>query len=225
MPRLLIVDDEPAIAETLSYVLQSEGHAVEHVLTAQAALERLHSADYALAIVDVGLPDLSGFELMRRLRERSQMPVIFLTARSEEIDRVLGFELGADDYVPKPFSPREVAGRVRAILRRSASPPSDGATATPAGFSHEPDAARIRFKGRELELTRFEYGLLAYLIARPGHVVSRERLLDAVWGQDRDSTDRTVDTHVKTLRAKLREIDPDCDPIRTHRGMGYSLQP
>ncbi|WP_374404611.1 two-component system response regulator CreB [Niveibacterium sp.] len=224
MSRVLIVDDEPAIADTLSYVLRSEGHVVEQAENGAAALALLRDAPPDLALVDIGLPDISGFELVRRLRAFSTLPVMFLTARNEEIDRVMGFELGADDYVVKPFSPREVAGRVRAILRRTAAGASAVVAPVGGGFTLFELEARIEYRGQALPLTRFEFRLLVHLLRAPRRVFSREQLLDAVWGNDRDSTDRTVDTHVKTLRAKLREVAPDADPIQTHRGLGYSVQ-
>ncbi len=224
MSRVLIVDDEPAIADTLSYVLRSEGHVVDQAENGAAALTLLRDVPPDLALVDVGLPDISGFELVRRLRSFSTLPVMFLTARSDEIDRVMGFELGADDYVVKPFSPREVAGRVRAILRRTAAGTTPVAAQISGGFTVHELEARIDYRGQALSLTRFEFRLLAHLLRSPRRVFSREQLLDAVWGNDRDSTDRTVDTHIKTLRAKLREVAPDADPIQTHRGLGYSVQ-
>lgn len=223
MASILLVEDEASIVDTLAYVLRSEGHAVLHAATGTAALDLLAREALQLAIVDVGLPDISGFELVRRLRTHSLLPVMFLTAHADEVDRVLGFEMGADDYVTKPFSPREVAGRVRAILRRM---PSAGTTTEPGGQDLRLDeaAAQICHAGRPLVLTRYEYLLLAWLLRNPRRVFSREQLLDAVWGQSRDSTDRTVDTHIKTLRAKLREAGVAGDPIQTHRGLGYSLQ-
>ena len=146
--------------------------------------------------------------------------MIFLTAHAAEAERVLGFELGADDYVTKPFSPRELVARVRAVLRRAqgAAP-----AATANGFEHDADGHRIRYRGAWLDLTRYEYGLLAALLQRPGAVLSRAQLMDRVWGDALESGDRTVDTHVKTLRAKLHAVDPSADPIRTHRGLGYSI--
>jgi two-component system catabolic regulation response regulator CreB len=170
----------------------------------------------------VGLPDLSGFEVFKRLRARdATQPILFLTARADEIDRVVGLELGADDYVTKPFSPRELVARVRTVLRRSrAAPPVPSAT-TP--FRCDEAKRQIHYYGRALELSRYEYGLLKTLIARPGHVFTRERLLQQVWDDDTDSLDRTVDAHVKTLRAKLKAVAPALEPIRTHRGVGYAL--
>lgn len=225
--NILIVEDEPAIADTISYSLRSEGYVPQWVATGEAALAAV-SADTALVILDVGLPDLSGFEVCRRLRARPDSPpVMFLTAHSEEIDRVLGFEIGADDYVLKPFSPRELVARVRVILRRHGVSNGGSANASPAPEKLQLDeaGARVSWCGTPLPLTRFEYLLLRHLMRQPGRVFSREQLLDAVWGNERNSTDRTVDTHIKTLRAKLRAAAPEADPILTHRGMGYSLQP
>jgi len=223
MPSILLVEDEAAIAGTVLYALREEGYEAAHCLTAGDALARVAEQAFDLAILDVGLPDLGGFALCRRLREQRDLPVIFLTARQEEADRILGFELGADDYVSKPFSPRELVARVRAVLRRAQ--PAAQAVAQPAtaGFQHDVEGMRIRYRGRLLELTRYEYGLLAALLARPGAVLGRAQLMDRVWGDALDTGDRTIDTHIKTLRAKLHAVAPDAEPIRTHRGLGYSI--
>ncbi|RQT26147.1 two-component system response regulator CreB [Burkholderia contaminans] len=231
-PTILIVEDEVAIADTIIYALGTDGMQTVHCTLGQAALDHLRDTRFDLVVLDVGLPDLSGFEVCRRLRTFSDIPVIFLTARHDEIDRIVGLEIGADDYVIKPFSPRELAARVRVILRRfyrTAAPeatpvPVPAATIAP-GFTLDADGARISWLGHALDLTRYEFGLLALLVRHPGRIYSREQLMDLVWHEAFDSADRTVDTHVKTLRAKLRAIDPERDPIRTHRGMGYSLQP
>lgn len=224
--RILIVEDEPAIADTLVYALASEGYAPEHVSLAQAALTRLKSEEFALAILDVGLPDGNGFDLCRELRRFADLPVLFLTARGEEIDRIVGLEIGADDYVTKPFSPREVAARVRVILRRSRAETNPAHGAVPAvgsPFELNDAAARIRYRNQVLDLTRYEYLLLKLFIEQPERIFSREQLLEKVWSDPAEVFDRTVDTHIKTLRAKLRAAEPDADPIRTHRGLGYSL--
>lgn len=228
MPHILIVEDESAIADTVAYALRAEGFAATHCLTGSDALAAAAATDFDLAILDVGLPDIGGFALCRKLRCARDLPVIFLTARDAEIDRVLGLELGADDYVVKPFSPRELVARVRVVLRRmqaagAVTNARGDAPAAIGGFEHDVDGRRLRYRGRLLDLTRYEYGLLAALLARPGAVFSRAQLMDRVWGEALDSGDRTVDTHVKTLRAKLRDVDADTDPIATHRGVGYSL--
>ncbi len=230
-PRILIVEDEPGIADTLQYALRTEGFEPHWCATGEQAVAAARTAAPALVVLDVGLPDVSGFEVFRRLRETSDVPVVFLTARSDEIDRVVGLELGADDYVAKPFSPRELVARVRGILRRAgkaaAAAPATAAAAstTIASGPIVVDEARmqVRYYGRALELSRYEYGLLKTLAARPGHVFTREALLDRVWGDDSESMDRTVDAHVKTLRAKLKAVAPQLEPIRTHRGSGYAL--
>ncbi len=186
------------------------------------ALEEIRTHHYALVILDIGLPDLSGFDVCRELRRYSNVPVIFLTARSEEVDRIVGLELGADDYVQKPFSPREVASRVRAILRRVRETASADPGAKPL-FHVDRDGSRIAYAGTWLSLTRYEYLLLAALLEQPGRVLSRARLMELVWSDAEESLDRTVDAHVKTLRAKLRSVK-DGDPIETHRGLGYSIR-
>jgi len=231
MSRILVVEDEHAIADTVLFALRSEGFEADHRLTAGAALTAVAESAFDLAILDVGLPDLSGFALCRELRRLRDLPVIFLTAHVGEVDRVLGFELGADDYMPKPFSPRELVARVRAVLRRTQALRTDArgteARGTPAlgalGFAHDRQGMRVRFRGNLLDLTRYEYRLLATLLDRPGAVLSRAQLMDHAWEDTLESSDRTVDTHIKTLRAKLRMIASDADPIRTHRGLGYSL--
>ncbi|HZH42541.1 MAG TPA: two-component system response regulator CreB [Lysobacter sp.] len=219
--RLLLVEDEAAIAATVTFALHADGHEVTHCLSGGDALRAAAAQAFDLAILDVGLPDITGFALCRELRRARDLPVIFLTAHDAEAERVLGLEIGADDYVTKPFSPRELAARVRAVLRRAHA----ATPASPRGaFEHDAEGRRIRYHGRALELTRYEYGVLAALLQRPGAVLSRAQLMDRVWGDALDSGDRTVDTHIKTLRAKLREIAPAEDPIRTHRGLGYSLE-
>lgn len=222
-PRILVVEDEPGIADTLRYVLETEGFTPVWCATAADALREFRDAPPALAVLDVGLPDLNGFELFRQLQALPgglAVPMLFLTARSDEIDRVVGLELGADDYIAKPFSPRELTARVRTILRRSAraAPP---ASAAPLRLDEE--RRRIFFYGQALDLSRYEYGLLCTLMRRPGRVFTRDELLRLVWDASADSFDRTVDAHVKTLRAKLRAVAPGVEAVRTLRGTGYAL--
>jgi two-component system, OmpR family, catabolic regulation response regulator CreB len=222
--RVLLLEDDPAIADTVCFALQREGFAVHHVLLVREALQALRLRPAAAAVLDIGLPDGSGLDLLQTLRRDdtlSALPVLMLTARSEELDRVLGLELGADDYLAKPFSPRELVARVRALVRRAARPAA-GARPAPL-FEVDAEGQRIRYAGQWLPLTRLEYGLLRTLAAAPGRIHSRDALLSAVWGPSAEATDRTVDTHVKTLRAKLRDVRPEADPIVTHRGLGYGL--
>jgi two-component system catabolic regulation response regulator CreB len=223
MARILLVEDETAIADAVLYALRAEGWQVEHVVLAGDAMAKIKAGQFDVLILDVGLPDRSGFELCRELRGFTQVPVIFLTARGGEIDRVLGLELGADDYMVKPFSPRELVARVRARLRRAHAEPA-GEWRETGAFAHDAVGQRIRYAGHDLPLTRYEYRLLAQLLARPGAICSRERLMRDVWGDAPETIDRTVDTHIKTLRTKLRALAPDADPIVTHRGLGYSLK-
>lgn len=222
--RVLIVEDEPGIADTLQYALRTEGFDPAWVATGEEALAQVKAQPPALVILDVGLPDTSGFEVFKRLRKFADVPVIFLTARSDEIDRVVGLELGADDYVAKPFSPRELVARVRSILRRSTAKPAAVAPVPPAlPLSVDEGKRQIRFYGTLLELSRYEFGLLQTLASRPGHVFTRDALLARVWDDATESLDRTVDAHVKTLRAKMKGVAPTLEPIRTHRGTGYAL--
>ena len=260
-PAILVVEDEPGIADTIQYALASDGFAPVCCGSGRDALAQFSAAPPALVILDVGLPDMNGFELFRRLQELpggKAVPMLFLTARSGEIDRVVGLELGADDYVAKPFSPRELVARVRTILRRSqraqaadvvgtaAPQPSQGSAqnqllalaqtaqfAPESGANHvvrhgalECDAERrlVRFHGQPLSLSRYEFGLLATLLQRPGRVYTRDELLERVWDDPGESFDRTVDAHIKTLRAKLRAVRDEDDPIRTLRGVGYALR-
>jgi two-component system catabolic regulation response regulator CreB len=220
---ILVVEDEPSIAETITYALQTEGFVPVWKATGREALAWLGAQPATLVVLDVGLPDMSGFDVCRELQKLGAPPVIFLTARSGEVDRIVGLELGADDYLAKPFSPRELTARVRAILRRANGKPAAAAPATGI-WAHDEARCRIGYRGRDLELTRNEYRLLAALLAAPGRVFSREQLMTAAWDDPGAALDRTVDAHVKLLRAKLREAAPESDPIVTHRGLGYSLR-
>lgn len=222
MARILVVEDEPAIADAIDYALSTEGMTVVRAGTLQAARAHLRTTD--LVVLDVGLPDGSGFDLCRELRTSSDVPVIFLTSRADEIDRVVGLELGADDYVVKPFSPRELSARVRAVLRRSMAKKSTSAAATTGALRLDEERRSASWHGVALDLTRYEFRLLAVLAARPGMVFPRARLLDLVWERPDGPFDRTVDTHIKTLRAKLDAAYPGTDPIRTLRGEGYAWE-
>jgi two-component system catabolic regulation response regulator CreB len=222
---ILVVEDEPPIAETIVYALQTEGFATLWKTTGRDALAALAEPGLVLVILDIGLPDASGFDVCREIRRRGALPVIFLTARSDEVDRIVGLELGADDYLAKPFSPRELTARVRAVLRRSngaGGPRPPGGPAAP--WEHDTARCRISYRGQPLELTRNEYRLLGALLAQPGRVFSRDQLMTAAWDDPGAALDRTVDAHIKSVRAKLRVIAPDADPIVTHRGLGYSLR-
>ena len=233
-PRVLVVEDEPSIRDNLLWALESEGFQAVACPTLSAARETLGAQSISLVLLDIGLPDGHGLDFCRDLRRRSEVPVIFLTARAGEVDRVVGLEIGADDYITKPFSPREVTARVRAVLRRSGAPaPVSGRSGEAqerkdvpsAGCVFQVDEMRcaISYGGRLLDLSRYEYRLLKTLIAHPQRVFSRAQLMDHAWEEPEASLERTVDSHIKSLRAKLREVCPQGSPIRTHRGLGYSL--
>lgn len=222
MARILLVEDEAAIADAIVYALQTEGFEVVRTGLGREALGLLQSEKFDVLVLDVGLPDQTGFDVCRELRKFSQIPLIFLTARGSEIDRVLGLEMGADDYMVKPFSPRELVARVRVCLRRNASSQAPSSAEANSKFKHDVQGQRIEYCGQALNLTRYEYLLLAALLARPGAVFSRAKLMQDIWVDALETADRTVDTHIKTLRAKLRAINPE-DVLQTHRGMGYSI--
>lgn len=225
MSHVLIIEDEPAIAETLIYAFKEMGIQTMHKLLGGEGLDELRSNTYDFVLLDVGLPDISGFDVCKKIRETSQVPILFLTARNHEIDRIVGLEIGADDYVTKPFSPREVVARVKAVLRRMEFNNNHlQAAKRPTFFTVDELANRIRYQGHYLDLTRYEFLLLKTLISQPQRVFSRNQLMDIVWVNAENTLERTVDAHVKTLRAKLRDIDESSEAIITHRGMGYSLQ-
>lgn len=230
MPHILIIEDEPSIADTLVFVLQSEGFTTSWKTLASEALKLLQDDNVDLVIMDVGLPDITGFEACKQLRKFSDVPVIFLTARGDELDRVVGLEIGADDYVVKPFSPREVAARVKAILKRVV--PRTEQQITPqfpqkkeSEFVVDNDRLQISYRNQLLSLTRVEFKLLQTLVEQPQRVFSRDQLLTAVGAAADAGYDRSIDTHIKTLRAKLRSVAPEAEPIQTQRGFGYSYQP
>ncbi|MEN5018073.1 two-component system response regulator CreB [Erwinia sp. Eh17-17] len=221
-----LVEDEAAIADTLTYMLQLEGFTTRWFPRGMPLLEALQQEAPDLVILDVGLPDINGFELCRRLLASDpDLPVLFLTARSEEVDRLLGLEIGADDYVAKPFSPREVCARVRTLLRRLQKQQriAQSPRYSVGSFTLDEAAARVEWCQQSLALTRYEYLLLKTLLLSPGRVFSRQQLMNLVWKEAEESFDRTVDTHIKTLRAKLRDINPHEQVLLTHRGLGYSL--
>ncbi len=221
MQTILLIEDEAAIADTVLYALRSEGFSTEWHRVGGEGIDWLRRhPETSLLILDVGLPDGNGFEFCKTIRKFSTIPIIFLTARSDEVDRIVGLEIGGDDYVTKPFSPRELAARVKTILKRVA--PQKGAT-NPSLFEIDSARARIRYHLVWLDLTRYEYRLLQTLLEQPERIFSREQILERVWNEPGESLDRVVDTHIKTIRAKLRDVDSENDPIKTHRGMGYSI--
>lgn len=218
MTRILLVEDDRAIASPLARGLERSGFTVQHVATGAAALAA-PPAD--LVLLDLGLPDLDGTEVCRSLRARSTVPIIIVSARDDEVDRVVGLELGADDYVSKPFGTRELVARIRAVLRRSGAataPGDDDAPLEAGGVRVDPRSRRVTVDGAEVQLTPKEHDLLVHLLRDPGRVHRRGELIEAVWGGGWDGADRTVDVHIANLRRKLGGV------IETVRGVGYRIE-
>ncbi|SCG78819.1 DNA-binding response regulator, OmpR family, contains REC and winged-helix (wHTH) domain [Micromonospora echinaurantiaca] len=216
---VLVVEDEPAIADLVRLYLSRDGFGVHLERDGAAGLAAARRLRPVACVLDIALPGLTGTEVCRRLREAGDWtPVIFLTARDDEVDRVVGLELGADDYVTKPFSPRELVARVRAVLRRTAGPPEADRPRVVGQVTLDPVRRTVAVAGAPVQLTTTEFDLLAHLMARPGRVFTREELLAAVWGYAAHAGTRTVDVHVAQVRAKLG----GASVIRTHRGVGYA---
>ncbi len=222
--NILIIEDESAIANNIVYSLKTEGYISFWCATGMEGLETLKNKEIDLIVLDVGLPDVSGFELIKKIRKYSEVPVVFLTARSEEVDRIVGLELGADDYAVKPFSPRELTARIKAILRRSEKNDNENYNESENVFRIDPNKRQIKFFDENLNLSRYEYDILRLFLDRPGWVFSREKIMDLVWIEPGESFDRTVDAHIKTIRAKLKIVNPNFEAIETHRGIGYALR-
>jgi two-component system phosphate regulon response regulator PhoB len=219
--RILVVDDEPDLLELVRVNLRQAGYDVETAEAGREALETLRRSPPDLMVLDLMLPDLSGTEICRRVRqdpELAALPIVMLTAKADEVDRVVGLELGADDYVTKPFSPRELTLRVRAVLRRRAPEARSEKTLQHGALRIDPERHRCFVEGDEITLTAKEFDLLRSLMERPGRVMTRDQLLDDVWGTDIAVTSRTIDTHLKRLREKLGKAS---DLIETVRGVGY----
>jgi two-component system, OmpR family, response regulator MtrA len=218
---IVVVEDEPAIANLIRLNLASAGYGVHLEGAGGRALAAIDALRPAAVILDVGLPDIDGIEVCRRLRaEQDWTPVLFVTARDDEVDRIIGLELGADDYITKPFSPRELVARVASVLRRSQGEQLLSPALSVGDIRLEPTARRVFAGTTEVELTATEFDLLAHLMRRPGRVFSREQLISEVWGYSPVAGVRTVDVHVAQVRAKLGEASP----IRTVRGVGYSAE-
>ncbi len=224
-PSILLIEDELSIAQNLRYALEGDGFEVTTTTTGSEGLALADKIEFSLAIVDLGLPDQSGFEVGRVLIGKSQLPVIFLTARGAEIDRVAGLELGADDYLVKPVSLRELCARVRAVLRRvTANKRVPQESISTSGLTVDESRKRISYRTTDLELSKTEYQLLLALLRNTGRVLSREQLMNLAWDDPNMSLDRTVDAHIKTLRNKLERVAPGEEFIITHRGFGYSFR-
>ena len=226
-PRILLVDDEHSIQKLLTYPLRKEGYEVVSAMDGRQALDRLRDGRYDLVVLDVMLPELDGFEVCRQVRARSAVPIIMLTAKADEIDKVLGLELGADDYITKPFSVHEFRSRVKAVLRRAALVQVDETLEEPL----ERGELRIDFEKRQVEirgepagLTYVEFEILAALARAPGRVFSRTQLLERVWGDASYRDPRTVDVHIRHLREKLEQDPKHPELIFTVRGVGYRFR-
>lgn len=239
--QILCVEDDAAILMPLRYALEREDWQVTWANTGQHAIQYIEQQHFDFIILDVGLPDLNGFEVCKKIRRFNHTPLLFLTARDDEIDRIIGLEIGADDYCTKPFSSREIVSRIKAIWRRmelqkhfhdqQKEHPTDViAEKAPLHISKNTiwqcvdESLQILYFGTALQLTRYEYLLLKQLLDYPEQVFSRQQLMDHIWQHPEHSLERTVDTHIKSLRQKLKLIAPEHDPIITHRGFGYSLK-
>jgi len=220
---ILIVEDEQRLAGLLADYLQAAGFATHHIAEGGPVVDWVRTHDPALILLDLMLPGRDGMEICRDIRRESQIPIIMTTARIEEIDRLLGLELGADDYVCKPYRPREVVARVKAVLRRTA-PAGQAPTPTAAPLTLEEASLRVRAEGREVELTAVEFALLATLYAAPGRIFARDRLMDRIYRDHRIVSDRTIDSHVKKLRRKLGQLLPERELIHSVYGVGYRYE-
>jgi two-component system catabolic regulation response regulator CreB len=225
--KILIIEDESSIADNISFILETEGFETLWRSTAGDGKAALDELEVALVVLDIGLPDMNGMELCKEIRKTADVPIIFLTARADEIDRIVGLEIGADDYVTKPFSPRELAARVKAVLRRTSNSficeDESGDAVSLGAFEIDSSKRLISFRKEALKLSRYEYEILKLMLEHPGRVYSRKQLMEAIWEEPETSMERTVDTHIKTIRAKLKSIEPEKEIVATHRGFGYSI--
>ena len=225
--RILVVDDEADIVELVTYNLKKEGFIVDSVSDGESALTKVRKEKYSLLILDLMLPGIQGIEICRILRndpKTAGIPVIMLTAKGEEVDKILGLELGADDYVTKPFSPRELIARVKAVIRRSIEKPVAGRVLRAGELEIDRERYTVSLKGKSVKLSATEYKLLLYLAERKGKVFSREQLLDAIWRDEAFVEPRTVDVHIRRLRARIEEDPATPIYIKTLRGIGYFFE-
>lgn len=224
LDRILVIDDDVELCGLVTEFLGPEGFQVEAVHDGKSGLDRATTGDYLLIVLDVMLPGMNGFDVLRRIRDKSKVPVLLLTARGEDVDRIVGLEIGADDYLPKPFNPRELVARIRAVLRRSGVGGNAAEVPEPVRIGEvelDPATRVVRYKGKPLDLTSVEFNLLEVLLREAGRVVTRERLVDAVLNRKFSPFDRSIDMHVSKLRKKLGDSDNSADHIKTVRGVGY----
>ncbi len=226
MSKVLLIEDEQSFGEALEYQLEREGYDVERVTDGAAGLERFKAKGADLVLLDLMLPGMAGEDVCKEIRRSSHVPVIMLTAKDAELDKVLGLELGADDYVTKPFSTRELVARMKSVLRRTSSEAisADGVLEA-GGIRLDPDRFEVTVRGEPVHLPRKEFELLELLMENVGRVLSRETLIDRIWGADYFGDSRTLDVHVKRLRAKCEEDPHDPRHLITIRGLGYKFMP
>lgn len=222
MDRILVIDDDVELCHLVGEYLRAEGFSTECVHDGESGLKKATGEEYLLAVLDVMLPGINGFEVLRRIRATSRLPVLLLTARGEDVDRIVGLEIGADDYLPKPFNPRELVARIRAVLRRTRGEGSAPApdTVTVGDVELDPATRMVRLEGRPVDLTSVEFNLLEVLLREAGRVVPRERLVNAVLSRKFSPFDRSIDMHVSKVRKKLGDTEND-EHIKTVRGVGY----
>ncbi len=224
--RILVIDDDVELCGLVGEYLEPEGFRVEATYDGERGLERALTGEHLLVVLDVMLPGINGLEVLRRIRNTSRIPVLLLTARGEDVDRIVGLEVGADDYLPKPFNPRELVARIRAVLRRTRGAEKPGSALVPeilrvGEIELDPATRTVRQEGKPVELTSVEFNLLQVLLGEAGRVVTRERLVDAVLGRKFSPFDRSIDMHVSKVRKKLGDSEGGTDHIKTVRGVGY----
>ena len=220
---ILVVEDEPNIAAPLIRVLKEQGFDAMRVATIFEAKDAMKNNNFSAIVLDIGLPDGNGFDFCKELRKTNDIPILFLTSLSDEVDKIVGLEIGADDYMTKPFSSREVSAKLKAILRRVKEHTSDSRDSK---FKIDDEKKRITYKGDKVSTSNLEYKILKLLIESPGRVFSRDEIMDNCWDDSVMSLNRTVDTHIKTIRKKIKDIDPQIDPkkiLKTHTGTGFYL--
>src|SRR5579862_2948646 len=229
MERILVIDDDVELCTLVGEYLGAEGFAVEAAHDGESGLQRANGGGFLMVVLDVMLPGINGFEVLRRIRATSRVPVLLLTARGEDVDRIVGLEIGADDYLPKPFNPRELVARIRAILRRSAADPKGLGTPRPpeilrvGDIELDPATRTVRHAGEPVDLTSVEFNLLEVLLREAGRVVTREQLVSAVLSRKFSPFDRSIDMHVSKVRKKLGDLNGEEEHIKTVRGVGYIL--
>ncbi len=225
MKKILIIEDDPSVIEVVEYALQKAGFSCSSMTTGRKALASLQTEQPDLIILDLILPDMDGIDICKEIRKFSFVSIIMLTSKAEEADKIIGLELGADDYITKPFSPRELVARVRSHLRRSMQTAEDKEKAiTYRGITLDKKRHKIIFKGSDIYFTLSEFNILAHMLKNPGIVFTRDMLINKAYSDNHFITDRTIDSHIKNIRQKLASVDPDADIIETIYGVGYKMK-